>query len=45
MLIVIFISNRQLKNNIDLKIHENKQQGVHVAGMTENYVGSESEVY
>lgn len=29
----------------DLKIHENKQKGIHVAGMMENYVGSEDEVY
>ncbi len=31
------------KNN--LKIHENKQQGVYVKDMTENYVGSEDDVY
>ena len=31
------------KNN--LKIHENKQLGVYVKDMTENYVGSEDDVY
>jgi kinesin family member 5 len=31
------------KNN--LKIHENKQQGVYVQDMTESYVGGEDEVF
>jgi len=44
------IYNEKIKDlldprKIDLKIHENKQQGVHVAGMTESYVGNEQEVY
>lgn len=44
------IYNEKIKDLVDprkndLKIHENKQQGVHVAGMTESYVGNEEEVY
>lgn len=44
------IYNEKIKDLLDprksdLKIHENKQLGVHVAGMTESYVGSEDEVY
>lgn len=40
------IYNEKIKDLLDprkndLKIHENKQLGVHVAGMTETYVGSE----
>ena len=44
------IYNEKIKDLLDprkadLKIHENKQLGVHVAGMTESYVGGEEEVY
>lgn len=44
------IYNEKIKDLLDprkndLKIHENKAQGVHVAGMTETYVGSEEEVH
>ena len=40
------IYNEKIKDLLDprkndLKIHENKLLGVHVAGMTETYVGSE----
>lgn len=30
---------------VNLKIHENKEQGVYVKDMTESYVGTEDEVY
>lgn len=44
------IYNEKIKDLLDpsktnLQIHENKQLGVHVAGMTETYVGSEKDVY
>ena len=44
------IYNEKIKDLLDprktdLKIHENKQLGVHVGGMTESYVGTEEEVY
>lgn len=44
------IYNEKIKDLLDprktdLKIHENKQLGVHVGGMTESYVGNEEEVY
>ena len=44
------IYNEKIKDLLDprkndLKIHENKQLGVHVAGMTETYVGTEEKVY
>ena len=44
------IYNEKIKDLLDpkkynLKIHENKQQGVYVKDMTECYVGCEDEVY
>lgn len=44
------IYNEKIKDLLDprkcdLKIHENNKLGVHVAGMTEQYVGTEQEVY
>jgi kinesin family protein 5 len=47
---MIEIYNEKIRDLLDpkknnLKIHENKQQGVYVADMTESYVGSEDEVF
>lgn len=44
------IYNEKIKDLLDprksdLKVHESKQLGVYVGGMTESYVGSEKEVY
>lgn len=44
------IYNEKIRDLLDpkktnLKIHENKQQGVYVKDMTESYVGTEDEVY
>lgn len=44
------IYNEKIRDLLDpkktnLKIHENKQQGVYVKDMTESYVGNEDEVY
>jgi len=47
---MIEIYNEKIRDLFDvkktnLKVHESKEQGVYVAGMTENYVASELEVF
>jgi len=47
---MIEIYNEKIRDLLDpkknnLKVHENKDQGVYVADMTESYVGSEDEVF